>query len=51
MKTKAKMHKDVRKCFDKVMECVDDKDIDLYALFYNGFRTGYNYKRRESSLK
>lgn len=47
-RTKAKEHKYCREAFNKFMINFKKKneEIELYPLFYQGFRTGINYNKR-----
>lgn len=47
--SRAKEHKFAKESFDKTMESLDRKKINLYALFYRGFRTGMNYTKKNDN--
>ena len=46
VKSKAIEHRVAQKSFYKVMDRLGNEEIDKYALFYNGFRTGMNYQKK-----
>lgn len=47
MNKTAKRSKEIKMAFDKAMKTHENKEINLYGLFYQGYATGYNARKKE----
>ena len=47
MKKKSRDSQYTKEVFDKIMETHKGKEINMYALFVQGFNTGRNYQHKK----
>lgn len=47
----AEQHKEARRSYELAIKRLDGKKIDLYSLFYLGFRSGINRQRKHDRQK